>query len=42
MIEQINDVISSFAKKALRTIVFAYKDLQQNEGGESHEHMVKD
>ncbi len=27
MIEQINDNISSFAKKALRTIVFAYKDL---------------
>ena len=29
-------VISSFAKQALRTICFAYKDLTPNEGGANH------
>lgn len=42
MVNQINDTIQGFAKKALRTIVFAYKDLQPDEGGPSHEAMSRD
>lgn len=42
MVNQINDTIQSFAKKALRTIVFAYKDLNQDDGGPSHERMAVD
>lgn len=37
--ELINDTIKNFAKQALRTIAFAYKDLQQGEGGPTHEEM---
>jgi magnesium-transporting ATPase (P-type) len=36
------DVIEDFAKQALRTICFAYKDLQENEGGITHEDMHED
>ena len=32
----------NFAKEALRTIGFAYKDLQQGDGGNNHEDMCKD
>ena len=32
-------IITDYAKQALRTICFAYKDLQQGEGGPSHEEM---
>ena len=35
--EIINDVITSFAEGALRTICLAYKDLKEGEGGVSHE-----
>ena len=31
--------ITDYAKQALRTICFAYKDLQPGEGGPSHEEM---
>ena len=34
---ELNEVISKFAKKSLRTICIAYKDLQENEGGKDHE-----
>lgn len=34
--EMLNEVISSYAQKALRTIAVAYKDLQPGEGGPSH------
>lgn len=34
-----NDTIKNFAKQALRTIAFAYKDLLPNEGGPTHEEM---
>ena len=30
-------IISKYAKKALRTIAFGYKDLKKNEGGANHE-----
>ncbi len=35
-------VIEKYAKCALRTICFAYKDLKQNEGGHTHEEMAED
>ena len=31
------EVINIYAKQALRTIAFAYKDLKRNEGGHNHE-----
>lgn len=34
--EKINQMIQTFAKDALRTIAFAYKDLQENENGKEH------
>jgi len=37
VIQQLNNVIQTYAKSALRTIAFACKDLQENEGGPSHE-----
>jgi len=37
MDEKFNGIINEFATKALRTIVIAYKDLEQGEGGESHD-----
>jgi len=36
------DTIKSYAKNALRTIAFAYKDLDSDIGGPTHEEMVKD
>ena len=30
-------IINDYAKKALRTITFAYKDLKRGEGGPTHE-----
>lgn len=33
----LDDIIKSYAVQALRTIGFAYKDLQKDEGGEEHE-----
>lgn len=41
MVNQLNDTIQGFAKQALRTIAFAYKDLQPDEGGPAHEDMVR-
>jgi len=35
-------VIEEFAKKALRTICLAYKDLKPNEGGSTHEEDAPD
>ena len=32
-------IITDYAKQALRTICFAYKDLKDGEGGPSHEDM---
>ena len=32
-------IINDYAKQALRTISFAYKDLKLNEGGPSHQDM---
>lgn len=37
MKQQLEEVIKGYAKQALRTIGFAYKDLQENEGGPKHE-----
>lgn len=34
---ELEDQIDKYAKQALRTICFAYKDLRPNEGGHSHE-----
>jgi Ca2+ transporting ATPase len=33
----LESIISKYAKKALRTIAFGYKDLKKNEGGANHE-----
>lgn len=41
MVNQLNDTIQGFAKQALRTIAFAYKDLRPDEGGPAHEDMVR-
>ena len=40
MMNKINDIIKSYAKGALRTIAFAYKDLSEGLGGPTHEDMV--
>lgn len=37
MSQKLANTISGYAKEALRTIAFAYKDLQENEGGPLHE-----
>lgn len=42
MKENIRSVIENYASQALRTICFAYKDLQVNEGGPTHEDMSDD
>lgn len=42
MKEQINDTIKNFASNALRTIGFAYKDLQEGDGGPAHEDMSEE
>lgn len=36
MSQQLKQTITEYAKQALRTIAFAYKDLQPNEGGAKH------
>jgi Ca2+ transporting ATPase len=35
--QQLKGLIEKYAKMALRTFAFGYKDLQQNEGGENHD-----
>ena len=35
------DIIKSYAKNALRTIAFAYKDLEPGAGGPNHEDMIE-
>ena len=35
--EELENVIKTYAKLALRTIAFAYKDLAKEDGGENHE-----
>jgi magnesium-transporting ATPase (P-type) len=42
MKQQLEQIIKSFAKEALRTIGFAYKDLKEGEGGPDHDHKEKD
>mmetsp|Transcript_41245 Transcript_41245/g.62782 ORF Transcript_41245/g.62782 Transcript_41245/m.62782 type:complete len:160 (-) Transcript_41245:397-876(-) len=37
MKSQLESTIKTYAKQALRTIAFAYKDLRENEGGPQHE-----
>ena len=37
MKQQLEQVIKMYAKQALRTIAFGYKDLKDKEGGPSHE-----
>jgi len=37
MSQQLENIIKTYAKEALRTIAFAYKDLEENEGGPKHE-----
>ena len=37
MIHELDKIIKSYAENALRTIAFAYKDLEENEGGPMHE-----
>jgi magnesium-transporting ATPase (P-type) len=37
MLRQLDKVITKYAKNALRTIAFAYKDLKEDEGGANHE-----
>jgi len=37
MDEKFNGMIHEYATKALRTIVIAYKDIEQGEGGEAHD-----
>lgn len=41
MKNSLNDQIKNYAKNALRTIAFAYKDLQPNQGGPDHEELVE-
>lgn len=36
----LNDQIKSYAKNALRTIAFAYKDLEPGLGGDTHEDLI--
>lgn len=35
--QEINEIINTYAKGALRTIAFAYKDLKEGDGGPAHE-----
>ncbi len=42
MKQHLLQVIENYAKCALRTICFAYKDLQPNEGGPTHEDVEED
>ena len=42
MKQHLLQVIENYAKCALRTICFAYKDLQPGEGGPTHEDMDED
>jgi Ca2+ transporting ATPase len=37
MSQQLDQIIKSYAKNALRTIAFAYKDLKEDDGGPNHE-----
>ena len=37
MSQQLDQIIKSYAKKALRTIAFGYKDLKEDDGGPNHE-----
>lgn len=37
----LTDTIKNYAKMALRTIAFGYKDLQPNQGGPNHEDLVE-
>jgi magnesium-transporting ATPase (P-type) len=37
---RLKEIINSYAKQALRTIGFAYKDLKPNEGGPQHEEIA--
>lgn len=42
MKNMLKDTITAYAKKALRTIAFAYKDVPAGLGGPEHEEMVAD
>lgn len=42
MKQQLEQVIKNYAKNALRTIGFAYKDLKENEGGPDHDAKKKE
>lgn len=37
MKQQLDNIIRTYAKKALRTIAFGYKDLKEEDGGHNHE-----
>jgi len=37
MKQQLDQVIKTYAKGALRTIAFGYKDLKEDDGGHNHE-----
>jgi Ca2+ transporting ATPase len=37
----LTDQIKTYAKNALRTIAFAYKDLESDIGGPTHEDMIE-
>jgi magnesium-transporting ATPase (P-type) len=39
--KKIQNLIKSYAKTALRTIAFTYKDLKEQEGGPLHEELFK-
>ena len=39
--EELLCIIQTYAKLALRTIAFAYKDLQKGEGGENHDYKAE-
>lgn len=40
MMNMINDIIKTYARNALRTIAFAYKDITEGLGGPTHEDMI--
>ena len=42
MKQNLMEIINGYAKGALRTISFGYKDLNANEGGPSHTDMDAD
>jgi len=42
MKQQLEQIIKSYAKRALRTIGFAYKDLKSGEGGTDHDSKPKE